>query len=435
MTHTIPAWRSAGLAILLAVAAAVSGDVAWEQTSSAAISGHVVDKSNGAVAGAKVTLINEQTNVRVETKVRQDGDFIFPDVQPGTFTVVIDAPGYKELRKVNLVLSASQNLSAGIMTLDVGQVSEQVTVSADVTPIQTTSAERSEVLDNKQMENLLAVGRDAMALTRTMPGVVVSGGSGGYGASSLGTETTPTVNGVNSEYNLATIDGVTGNTRGLNTLDTPLNMDAVQQMTLLGSNYQAQYGKTAGGNFNFITKNGTNQFHGGVYYYFRNEDLNANPYFNKFGNNQPRPRYRYNTIGGTIGGPIYWPGHFNRKRDKLFFFVSVEDSPITSPDGLKNYMVPTQAQVNGDFSKTYNQGTATQSPSTLIHIRMPSAAASTCATNSSTPGTGCFPGNVIPPSLVNAQMKALMQIMYDNTLGRNPQYAFNNLAVSNNNYN
>src|ERR1700761_5041166 len=144
MTHTIPAWRSAGLAILLAVAAAVSGDVAWAQTSSAAISGHVVDKSNGAVAGAKVTLINEQTNVRVETKVRQDGDFIFPDVQPGTFTVVIDATGYKELRKVNLVLSASQNLSAGTMILDVGQVSEQVTVSADITPVQTTSVERSE---------------------------------------------------------------------------------------------------------------------------------------------------------------------------------------------------------------------------------------------------------------------------------------------------
>src|SRR6202012_6288739 len=101
--------------------------------------------------------------------------------------------------KVNLVLSASQNLSAGTMTLDVGQVSEQVTVSADVTPIQTTSAERAEVLDNKQMENLLAVGRDAMALTRTMPGVVGAGGSGGYGASGLGTETPAAGNGVHSE--------------------------------------------------------------------------------------------------------------------------------------------------------------------------------------------------------------------------------------------
>src|SRR6202046_4504035 len=345
------------------------------QTSSATISGHVVDQSQGVVAKAKVTLINQRTNVIVTTQVRPNGDFIFADVQPGTFSVSVQAPGYKELKQVDLRLSASQNLSTGTLTLQIGEVSQSVTVAAAITPLQTTSSERSGVLDTEQLENLLAIGRDSMALTRVLPGVVEPGGSGGYGSSSLGTSGTPTVNGVNSEYNLATIDGVTGNTRGLNTLDTPLNMDAVQQMTLLGSNYQAQYGKTAGGNFNFVTKNGTNQFHGGVYYYFRNEDLNANAYFNKFGNSQPRPRYPYNTIGGTIGGPIYWPGHFNRNKDKLFFFVSVEDSPITSPDGLKNYMVPTQAQVNGDFSQTYNQGTATQSASTLIPIRLPGASA------------------------------------------------------------
>ena len=290
------------------------------QTSSATISGHIVDQSRGAVSKADVTLLNQKTNVAVTTHVLSNGDFIFPDVQPGTFTVIVKAPGYKELRQVDLVLSASQNLSAGTLTLQIGTVTESVTVQAAITPLQTTSSERSAVLDNQQLENLLAIGRDSMALTRVLPGVVEPGGSGGYGSSSLGTSGTPTVNGVNSEYNLATIDGVTGNTRGLNTLDTPLNMDAVQQMTLLGSNYQAQYGKTAGGNFNFVTKNGTNQFHGGVYYYFRNEDLNANPYFNKFGNSQPRPRYRYNTIGGTLGGPIYWPGHFNTNKNKLFFF-------------------------------------------------------------------------------------------------------------------
>lgn len=405
------------------------------QTSSGTISGHIVDQSNSIVVNADVKLINQQTNVFVSTSVRSNGDFIFADVQPGTFTVVVNARGYKELRQVDLQLSASQSLSTGTLVLQIGQVTESVTVVAAITPLQTTSSERSAVLDNKQLENLLAIGRDSMALTRVLPGVVEPGGSGGYGSSSLGTSGTPTVNGVNSEYNLATIDGVTGNTRGLNTLDTPLNMDAVQQVTLLGSNYQAQYGKTAGGNFNFITKSGTNQFHGGVYYYFRNEDLNANNYFNKFGNSQPRPRYRYNTIGGTIGGPIYWPGHFNRNRDKLFFFVSVEDSPITSPDGLKNFLIPTQAQINGDFSQTYNQGTATQNASTLVHIRMPGQSTSSCPTNSATAGPGCFPGNKISPAMINTQMQALLQIVYDNTVKRNPQYAFTNLAVSNNNYN
>ncbi len=235
------------IAVLVAFCCFVSAGFA--QTSSGTISGHVVDQTDAVVVGATVKLINQATNVEVSTTVRQNGNFVFPDVQPGTFTIVISAKGYKELRQVGLVLAASQSMSAGNLVLQIGQVTESVTVEAAITPLQTTSSERSAVLDNAQLENLLAIGRDSMALTRVLPGVVEPGGSGGYGSSSLGTSGTPTVNGVNSEYNLATIDGVTGNTRGLNTLDTPLNMDAVQQMTLLGSNYQAQYGKTAGRKF------------------------------------------------------------------------------------------------------------------------------------------------------------------------------------------
>jgi hypothetical protein len=142
------------------------------QTSSATVSGHIVDQSKGVVTNADVSLINQETNVTVTTHVNGSGDFTFPDVQPGTFTVVIRAQGYKEMRKVGLTLNASENLSAGTIVLQIGAVSQTVTVSADITPLQTTSAERSAVLDNAQMENLLAIGRDAMALTRLLPGVV-----------------------------------------------------------------------------------------------------------------------------------------------------------------------------------------------------------------------------------------------------------------------
>ena len=294
------------------------------------------------------------------------------------------AKGFKEFRQVDLTLNGSQVLSAGTITLQLGEVSESVTVSAEITPLQSGSSERSGVLDNKQLENLLAIGRDSMALVRTMPGVV-----GGEGGSSLGTSSTPTVNGVNSEYNSATIDGVVGNTRGLSTLDTPINMDAVQEVTLMGSNYQAQYGKSAGGNFNFVTKSGTNQFHGGAYYYFRNEDLNANAFFNKFqGANLARPTYRFNTIGGTIGGPVIWPGHFNVNRDKLFFFVSLEYDPTTSPDGVKKYRIPTQAEINGDFSQTYQSGSATNKP---VYIRDPLASAADASSLSTTESSVTIP--------------------------------------------
>lgn len=416
--------RLASVVIVLSAFALQAG----AQTSSAAITGHVTDASNAAIQNAEVKLTNQETQVVVTTRSNATGDFIFPSVQPGTFTVAVEAQGFKSLQKVDLVLSASQNLSAGTFILEVGQVTESLTISADITPLQSSSSERSGVIDTAQMDNLLAIGRDAMALTRLIPGVV-----GSEGSSSLGTSSTPTVNGVNSEYNLATIDGVTGNTRGLATLDTPVNMDAIEEVTLMGSNYQAQYGKTAGANFNFVTKSGTQKYHGALYYYFRNEDLNANTWVNNH-NNQPRAQYRYNTLGGTAGGPVYWPGHFNRNKDKLFFFVAVEYSPIKQPDGLKLYRVPTLAETNGDFSQTYNQGTATQTASTLIRIKNPSSTSS-CSVNSATPGAGCFANNQIPANLINSQGQLLLKTIYNNTLALNPGFAVNNLAVSSNNYN
>jgi hypothetical protein len=412
------------------------------QTSSATISGHVVDQSGGVVPNAEVSLINQMTNVTVVKHTNGNGDFIFPDVQQGTFTIVVHGQGYKELRQVNLALNASQNLSTGTLVLNVGTVTETVTVSAAITPLQTTSSERSGVLDDKQVDNLSTLGRDVMGLLQTLPGVY-----GGGGASTLGTTGTPTVNGVLNEYNLVTVDGVTANTRGLSTMDDEINQDAVQQISLLGSNYQAAYGKTAGANITYVTKSGTNQFHGGLYYYFRNEDLNANSFFNKY-NRTPstyiaRARYRYNTAGGTIGGPIYWPGHFNSNRDKLFFFVSIEDDPTISPDGVKSYRIPTQAEINGDFSQTYLQGKTTNIP---LNIKMPGSTGA-CA-SSGTPGPGCFPGNIVPSNMIDPQMQILEQIIHDNTLGsRDPTapanapkggpgfYVPNNPALTSNNYN
>ncbi len=353
MTYTLRLRRWLVLVAITAVLTCASGSAA-AQSSSANITGTVADSTNAVIPGATVKLINQSTNVQTITKSGKNGQFIFPDVQPGAFTVVVDAPGYSELRKVGLVLLASEPLSAGILRMSVGAVDQQVTVTADITPLQTTTAERSAVLDNVQMENLLSIGRDPMGLTRLNPGVV-----GGSGSTSLSTTTTPTVNGVNSQYNFVSVDGVPGNTRGGKTFDTPPNMDAVEEVTMLESSYSAANGKVAGANFNFVTKSGTQKYHGALYYYFRNEDLNANCYFNKFnGANVARPRYRYNTFGGTLGGPIYCPGRFNRNKDKFFFFVSVENAPITSPDGTKYFRIPTAAELQGDFSHTYQQGKA-----------------------------------------------------------------------------
>ena len=126
------------------------------QTSSGTINGRVVDRSDAVVAGAEVELTNQETGVTVTTRVLRNGNFTFADLQPGTFTVKVKAAGYKELEKVHLVLDATQNISTGTLVLEIGSTSETITVTAPVTQIQNSSSERSDVLDEKQIGNLLS---------------------------------------------------------------------------------------------------------------------------------------------------------------------------------------------------------------------------------------------------------------------------------------
>jgi hypothetical protein len=390
----------------------------YAQTSSGTISGRVVDQTGGIVVDAGVVLLNQLTGAKVTTRVQSTGEFIFLDVQPGTFTVIVQALGYKELEKKDLTLSASARLSAGTLTLAVGAVSESVAVSADITPIQSESAERSGLLDTKQLGNLLVPDREFTNLLRTIPGVVGGDGS-----------TLPTVNGVRSVYNSASVDGVTGSVRE-GKIDTFPNLDDISEVKVLAANYQAEYGKATGGAvINVVTKGGQRDFHGSLYYYIRNEAFNANNWFSNY-NNQARPKARNNIVGGNIGGPVYWPGHFNSKRNKLFFFYSQEYLPNKTPDGLKFYTVPTALERAGDFSQSYNQGTTTQNASTLINIRNPNSSGA-CPVNASgpsfTPGPGCFAGNKIPTSQINPSVQALLNLY--------PLPNFSNLTVSGGKYN
>jgi len=407
--------RSARVLLRVAMLALFAGcivAVAGAQSSSGTVSGRVVDQTGAVVPNAEVDLVNQQTGVVVTTKVLSHGDFTFPDVQPGTFTVIVKSQGYKEFQKKNLVLTSSSRLSAGTITLDVGAVTESVTVQADITPIQTGSAERSDTLDVKQLDNLLTSGRDFTSLLRTMPGVVSASGL-------------PQINGVRNTYNSASIDGVTGSVRE-GKLDTTPNLDDIAEVKVLSANYQAEYGKATGGSvINVVTKSGTQDFHGTLYYYMQNEALNANDWFNNY-RGASRPKSRHNTAGGNIGGPIYWPGHFNTNKNKLFFFFSMENLPNRSPGGLKLYTVPTALERQGDFSQTYNSGTVTQDNTTLVRIKDPSSSGA-CAINSATPGPGCFPGNKITGPL-NPSIQALMNLypLPDPSI---------NLAVSLNKYN
>ncbi len=413
--------------VAIAVLMTAGGGTAFAQTSSGTINGRLVDQSGGAVVNAQVQLVNQLTSDVVNTKVQPNGDFVFPDIQPGDYTVTVKAPGYKLYQKKNLRLSSQERLNAGSLNLEVGAVTESVTVTAATTAVQTSSAEVSGLLDTHQLDNLLSVGRDFMSMVKTIPGVV------GGGDSSLGTSGTPTINGTRNVMNSSTVDGVNGGPRGGDKVDTPLNLDAIQEVKVETSNYQAEYGAgTAGPVINLVTKSGTQTFHGTAYYYVRNEAFNANNWFNNY-KGQARPQYRFNTIGGNLGGPVYWPGHFNKDKSKLFFFYSQEYWPDKRPEGLKQYTVPTALERIGDFSQTYAQGVSNPNNGDIINIKNPASSGGCPYTDNSVKGgatadhSGCFPGHKVPTSLINPSLQALLNVM--------PQPNFSDRTISAGKYN
>ena len=334
------------------------------QTTSGQISGRVVDPDGRSIANAAVTLTNQFNAEKRMEKTDASGDFVFASVQPGTYMLSVTAQGFKVFTKKDLVLTASERLSAGNMRLEAGAVTQSVEVTADATPVQTQSGERSALLDEHQVANLLNPARNVMQLNRILPGVVATNA---VGSDQLGIFGIDAVNGVRSEYNSASVDGIMGNVRGRDQIETPLNMDAVSEVKILTNNYQAEYGGTSGTPINMVTKSGTRDFHGGVYYFKRHEQFNANLFFNSKAWNQdpithnpvelPKPQNRFNTIGYKIGGPVWLPKvNFNRNKDKLFFFFSQEIWPTVHPgDGNPLKMtVPTALERQGDFSQSFD---------------------------------------------------------------------------------
>jgi len=384
----------------------VSG--AFAQTTSGIITGRVLDPQGNSVPGAEVVLTQELTGVALTTRTDASGDFVFPSVLPGRYSVAVSASGFKRFEKKGYVLTSFERLSVGNLTLEVGSLSESITVTAEATPVQTASPERSAVLNDKQMTYLSAPGRDFMNLLKVLPGVTYPDGAG---AQSLGSSGAPIIHGVRNDYTAINLDGVVANSRGLGTTENMLNLDAIAEVKVLQGNYQAEYGKNAGAIINVLSKSGTQQFHGAGYWYKRHEMLNANSFFNNRSGLE-KSRYRYSTVGYNLGGPIYWGDKFNKSKDKLFFFFSQEIQPNKAPS-VRTYTFPTELERRGDFSDSREANNA------LIVVRDP--------TNNNQP----FAGNVIPASRINTDMQKLLNVFpLPNFFDRNISKGSYNYQVS-----
>jgi hypothetical protein len=363
-----------------------------------------VDTSGLSVAGASVTLLNTATLLHTATSSVASGEFVFPSVQPGTYSLIAEAKGFKRFEKTPVIVTASERVAAGTLQLQVGTVNETVMVSGEATPVQTASDERSAMLNEQQMNMLMTRGRDYNGLLKTLPGVVPINDP-----VTLQQQTAPNaINGVRGGLTTQAVDGQTGNDpASTNSSFTPVSMDSIAEVKVLLTNYQAEYGRSAGAIINAVTKSGTSAFHGTAYDYLRNEDLNSNEFFANR-NGVARPLYRYNTGGYTLGGPLAIPGKFTRWKEKLFFFFGQEFVNLTTPGTLQSVTEPTALERQGNFSQTMDVS------GKLIPITDPLSHAP-------------LPGNVVPQSRIDPNGQKLLSVF--------PLPSITNLTITKGNYN
>ncbi|MBZ5547888.1 MAG: TonB-dependent receptor [Acidobacteriia bacterium] len=345
--------RSLMIALVAAAIACITCAPLLAQVTSGTIFGSVKDPTGAMIKDASVTIANPANGITRTVTTGSDGTFVAPGLYPGTYTITVESKGFKKSETTGVVLSAADKLNAGEIVLAMGAATESVTVTADAGQIQlqSNSGERSDLISSKQLNDVAMNGRNVLDYLKLVPGM--SGTFDGH-ASGTGGIDSYNINGTRANQHEFTIDGAsnmdTGNNGGTH---VTINTDAIEEVKILTSNYQAEFGKAAGGQVALTTKSGSNQFHGNGRLFHRHEGLNANEWFNKktqLSNDQPNTPglYRYNYVGYQIGGPI--------KKDKLFFFWSQEFYRQFVPGGTTQFYTPTELERQGDFSQSVIPG-------------------------------------------------------------------------------
>ncbi len=358
------------------------------------ISGTIVDAQAQVIPGATVSIINEATSDTRVVVSDERGNFQVTNLQPGTYTVRVELANFRTFERRNVVLSAAERLSIGNVPLEVGSIGETVTVESRGTQVNAAETQHSGLITATQIEQVQVLGRDVTSIMRLLPGVRYENTVDSLGMS-FGTSV-PNVGGARRDWSNVLVDGVIANEVGNSGLMAQqINLDAIAEVRVLLNSYRAEFGRAGGGQVQIVSKSGTSFYRGNLYYYGRHESLNATNFFtNRAG--AEKPRYRFNTFGGNIGGPVPGVGK------KVFFFYSIEAPLVSRPGQLRNWTMPTEQELRGDFSQTLDaQGR-------LINIKDPQRAG---ACNAVSGGPGCFPGNIIPTDRINPNGLALLNML------------------------
>ncbi len=301
------------------------------------IKGTVTDPSSAVVPNVPVIAINEATGVKFTTTTNAAGDYLFPQLPVGSYTVTVSQSGFKGFQAKGIVITIDKEFVEPIQ-LSLGSSSEVLDVKADNLQVNTSDMQLNNIVDSTQMVELPLIGRNFTGLELIEPGVQASSDRfGTYSASGSQTQ--------QSEY---LINGADTNDLALNTLTYTPNLDAIDQFNLIEGPLNAEYDRNSGGIISATLKQGTNHFHGDIFEFYRDTFLNTNNWFQKSFNAAGQrtdtiAKYHQNIFGGTIGGPIV--------KDKLFLFLAYQGTRQVVPESGGNVYVPTAQNLQGNFSE------------------------------------------------------------------------------------
>ena len=381
----------------LSIALLASLSCLWSQTTSTTILGTVEDTSGSVIGGAKVILTNLRTGVKAETLTTNTGDYTFPLIDVGEYTVGVEMNGFKTSSRTGIIVQINEKVRTDFK-LEVGQVSERIQVTAEAAQLRTDEASLGSTVEQRRLVELPVNGRNVGNLAVLQPGVMfgqrggLDGQSGGGGGIPIPGQTIAIVaNGQRDTSQHATLDGVVATEARVNTVPFSPSPEAMEEVRVLTGSYSAEYGFNSGAQLVMVMRSGTNDIHGAAYDFLRNEKLDAEAYFQNYFNapgatRLKKPALRQNQFGGVIGGPIWIPKIYDG-RNKTFFMFNYEGRRTSNPGISDTALVPSVRMRNGDFGELLN----IPNPVTIVD-----------------PLTGTpFPNNVIPASRISPAAKLI----------------------------
>jgi len=353
---------------------------AYAQKITGTIRGTVTDPTGAIIAGAKVTVKNEDTGLTRSSTTSSAGIFSFAELPVGSYRVEVEHPGFKAEVRSKVTLNVADTRAVDIQ-LATGDISEVVNVEVPAVAVKTVGADISGLVTGPEVRALPLNGRNFMQLTMLQPGVT---GIDGFNSVDKGLAggSDMSVSGGSVTANLWMVDGANNNDVGSNrTILVYPSVDAIEEFKIQRNNYGAEFGQSGGAQINLVTRGGTNEFHGSGYWFGRRDQWNSTDFFLKQSNQEKAP-LKWDDYGGTFGGPII--------KDKLHFFVSLEWNKDKRSD-VRTSFVPTAEERAGNFSSSLP---GCSSPTPID------------------PLTGQpFPGNIIPPDRISPGGQAMMNLM------------------------